>query len=267
MNSTISNASSYLLKLPQELKDNIYKLVLGGNYIHVHADKDEAPQYQLYLCAATVSDTAAQNNFDSAVELPAFKFGPHQSCTLGWWHRTQPAHLSVGLLRSCREVYDEARNVLYTANTLSFQDPKLLCHFIHSSETRGGHNVAIRRLGLHMRISTRKEEQAWHLALRTISQSLTGLLSINISIEQFIWNGSESRRHRPSTGRKKTFLTSVEDLKTLKLNDMTLIVDDLCIPFAKTVVRGMYAGKSDWTHDQKLEWSRMVKAAILGSVD
>ena len=235
--------------------------MLGGNYIHVEANKDKNHQYRLWQCAATVSDTAAQENFDSSGELPAQKFDPHKDCVKCAWywdpafvHRSQPVHLSFDLLLTCREIYSEARDVLYTANTLSFQDPKLLCKFILDASNHGGHNAAIRHLRVAMGIRRRREEEAWNLAFRTISQSLSGLLSIHISIEQNIWWGGHTARHIPSTGKKKTFLTAVEDLKALELTEMTLIVDDYY---------RLSVGETAWNHTKKQEWASMVKASVL----
>ena len=169
-------------------------------------------------------------------------------------HRSQPVHLSFDLLLTCREIYAEARDVLYTANTLSFQDPKLLCKFILDASNHGGHNAAIRHLRVAVGIGRRREEEAWNLAFRTISQSLSGLLSIHISIEQGIWWDSNNARHIPSMGKKKTFLTSVEDLKALELTEMTLIVDDYF---------RLRAGETAWNHTKKQEWASMVKASVL----
>ena len=169
-------------------------------------------------------------------------------------HRSQPVHLSFDLLLTCREIYAEARDVLYTANTLSFQDPKLLCKFILDASNHGGHNAAIRHLRVAMGIRRRREEEAWNLAFRTISQSLSGLLSIHISIEQDVWWSGNEARHIPSTGKKKTFLTAAEDLKALELTEMTLIVDDYY---------RLVGSESSWNHNKKQEWARMVKAAVL----
>lgn len=250
-NNTLSNASSPLLKLPPEIKNSIYELVLGGNYIHVEAVKDKPHQYRLWQCAATVSDTAAQQDFDSSGELPAQKFDPHKNCSWRWDPAFVPVHLSFDLVLTCREIYAEARDILYTTNTLSFQDPKLLCKFILDASNHGGHNAAIRHLRVAMGIRRRREEEAWNVAFRTISQSLSGLLSIHIYIEQIIWNNA---RYLPSMGKKKTFLTAIEDLKALKLTDMTLIVDDY----------GRWPdGESAWNHTKKQEWARMVKASVL----
>ena len=168
-------------------------------------------------------------------------------------HKSQPVHLSFDLLLTCREIYAEARDVLYTANTLSFQDPKLLCKFILDASNHGGHNAAIRHLRVAIGIRRRREEEAWNVAFRTISQSLSGLLSIHISIEQNIWWSGGNARHLPSMGKKKTFLTAVEDLKALKLAEMTLIVDDYI----------RWTGESSWSHTKKQEWAWMVKAAVL----
>ena len=144
--------------------------------------------------------------------------------------------------------------MLYTANTLSFQDPKLLCKFILDASNHGGHNAAIRQLRVAMDIRRRWEEEEWNVAFRTISQSLSGLLSIHISIEQDIWWSGNEARQMPSMGKKKTFLTAVEDLKALKLTEMTLIVDDY--------YRGLRS-ESCWNHTKKQAWAWMVKASVL----
>ena len=63
----------------------------------------------------------------------------------------------------------------------------------------------------------------------------------------------DTARHLPSMGKKKTFLTAVEDLKALKLTGMTLIVDDY----------NRWVGGCSWNHAHKQEWARMVKASVL----
>lgn len=65
--STASNAESRLLRLPQEIKDQIYALVLGERLLHVRYDV-KAKSLSLRPCQARISEREAQDVFASSKE-------------------------------------------------------------------------------------------------------------------------------------------------------------------------------------------------------
>ena len=77
---TASSADTFLLRLPQELKNKIYELVLGGQLIHVHRDREEGT-FSYHLCQAKISEKEAQGVFVASRDSSSTKpISRHVSC-------------------------------------------------------------------------------------------------------------------------------------------------------------------------------------------
>ena len=359
--STASNLSSRLLQLPQELKNQIYKYLIGGKCIHVEERWTSNAQkpYFLYLCRATVTTSSAQQIFDAATNIDAVHEvekehedsdpGPYgldkeiqddneddtyddvddetntskfvcvdthrrcyclstlrlpRSCMTTRRQRMPPIqtlmqspqtmqtpgkpdlvirgeinpplspqwlqpqgkplaretiHLPVHLLRTCRQMHHDMNNIIYSANTFSFEKPVLLTRF---GSNPGSKTLAIRRLHLHITVHDEIEESKWNRAFRTAARRFRNLSSVDISIDQGIWNRDmpyPGSRENPSMSEQNTFLVGMSELKKLKfLREMTLVVTDV-YPWEVWA-----PSKTLWSDTQKQKWVRDVRADILG---
>lgn len=117
---TADQSQSPFFRLPLELRQEIYKQVLGSSNIHVtHA---VALRHLRCKCASCPGYASY------------YDYG-------GAWKRTWACdsskydydgdRLSIALLLSCRWMYAEAIGLLYSSNTFTFQNSEVLRRFLH----------------------------------------------------------------------------------------------------------------------------------------
>lgn len=176
----------------------------------------------------------------------------------------------LALLRSCRQIYHEAKYILWTTNTFSFSDPDCLWSFMHNiKQTPAANTTRIRKLHLHVAVRFKPEEYAWNTALRAACKKLTGLTRVYVSVDQqYVIGDLRTRRYRwrrhlpkfqpfsdPNTGRKgkNTFLKGLYDLKELPIETVNIVVYSTVMPDAN---------EGGWTHAQKQVWARYVRDVI-----
>lgn len=149
------------LELPPEVRNRIYEYALGGHNLHVFArtgwpgwparpycHTETLPgseviqqrctfiQYALCKCPGSDEETYEK----SAKESFFLPYGErHTKCLdVGQWKyrktpfRERPARLNVALLRTCKQVYNEACLIPYYDNTFSFGSGKDLDIFINA---------------------------------------------------------------------------------------------------------------------------------------
>ena len=118
------NQMSPFLELPQELRLQILRLILGGRFIHVKYR--ESPDYSgRSLCHSI----CVEEETEDSVYLK-FKAGQDEgliSRHRGCYQSVDESHrkLDLGVLRVCKQVYEEASLIPYTANTFSIRDPSV----------------------------------------------------------------------------------------------------------------------------------------------
>lgn len=128
----LHNTSSLLLKLPQEIKDQIYFYVCGGQLLHIHVKCEPTPQRLIpqlfhHLCQFETPNAHGQELSKSAAVYGAshgaccpYRNGmsdclPH--------HHNSSGRLNLSFLRTCTQLCKEARGIPYTLNFFSFD-----CH-------------------------------------------------------------------------------------------------------------------------------------------
>lgn len=104
----LASVSSLLLKLPAELRNQIYDYVLGGRTIHIRGTKEH---FCYGVFQITVCNRSEDYDYDSVTcaTLPrdAIDNDRHASCH-------EP--LDLGLLRTCSQIYREARLLPFAKN-------------------------------------------------------------------------------------------------------------------------------------------------------
>ena len=188
--STASNRHSILLKLPQEIKDQIYELVLGGNLLHFPfnyfnlALKDLGkPQTPIchVTCQSQITEEDAQASFDASTS-PWFDetcAERHEGCLSPVFNYDV---LDLRFLRTCRQIYEEASCFFYDNNIFSFDDWPV---FVKCAETVSWMS-RIRNLRLCIRteaISSGSVDYDTLKYLTYISSKLTNLQSIHIDLQ------------------------------------------------------------------------------------
>ena len=130
--------------------------------------------------------------------------------------------LSLTVLRSCRQVYCEANDMLLTTNTFAFADPTSFKQFL-STRTPYQKRL-IRRLRFYMNWCM-LEPSAWNSALTMPTiRSLSGLrhlrLQIHHKMDSNVWRFLKGNNILYST----TFCTGLQKLSTLPLKEVDIAV-------------------------------------------
>lgn len=230
---TISNASSPLLRLPQELKDRIYHFVYGGFYV----DAENVCNY---------NDLKSRLAPYAALPYPRRKYG-----------------LPVASLGTCRQMYHDVKNLLYSANDFEISHPQLVGLFVRRLDEVSYRSLAVRSVHLRVYVPDKNKERHWDNAFCALTEDLKNLRHIKIGVSEEIWNNYSSfpRRQSPAHG-KTPFLRGLLEFKKLPLKTVELAVTErLTGNWGHRVGEDAYI----WTAAQKREWAQKMKNAILGT--
>ena len=197
--STASNRHSFLLRLPQEIQDQIFKLVCGGNLLHIKfAPNTRNPRTSFchVLCISNITENEAQASFYASTS-PWFDevcANRHEACCSTklfrdlsgciWGRLT----LDLRFLRTCRQIYDAAMSICYTTNIFSFGSLRVFMMF--------GKTVSwvprIRSLRLRVQCVNNGSEPASSEALKQALGNFTGVKSIHIDLEQVFFDNTRT---------------------------------------------------------------------------
>jgi hypothetical protein len=188
------NAITTLLSLPQEVKDQIYELILGHHVIHVHHQEKPIPLWHC-LCMSLTEEDDAQKHYEAPT--PWTNEGsknPDLVCSaiLAF----SAFKLNFGLIRTCRLIYHDAKLVPYRHNTFSFTTCEALTLFLECTPAA----VEIRSLRLEILIESREHLDSWDICLAKVATTMSSLRNVHINIEQISGENWYTRhvRSRPT---------------------------------------------------------------------
>ena len=177
--------------------------------------------------------------------------------------------VDLSLLRSCRQVYNEAHFIPYSTNTFSCTDPKTLQNFVLSiaQGTKSNH-LAIRSLFLDMVYDHSDSKSLWKKAISTCVRKLKALQKVSISIDMRNFYSIPSYGDLTSDGKccKNDLVSTMRGLKKLPLKTVTMVISDdeaefYCITYMLTRFWTPYC----YSLDQKRKWVRDLREYILQS--
>ena len=227
--STISNAESPLLLLPQELKDRIYRLVYsyGGTVIRF-----------------------SHYNYSDSIRMRVYDDINSSRCRHS---------VPMASLRTCRQIYHDAKDAYYSTNEFQINYVKDLGMFIQHLDYVSHRALAVRRLDLSVDACGEIQERKCDNEFRALVQSLKNLRHVSI----WMWVGTThmhvQTRLDSLAYRKEPLLPGLLEFKKLPLRTFTLAVAEYSAEYWKE--RYEYP----WTAVQKQEWVQYVKGAVLGS--
>lgn len=275
----------------------IYGYVCGNETIHVFFertgyDKDGSVVYRLAhgLCCAlesqetqrVVSD-APSAGLDSKSWVNPHRFvcdfEPRPPSIGGRYRNKTPSKLDTSFLRICRQVYNEARLVLYENPRFSFKSPEVLDTFM----TRTTHINCTRRLRLEVDIADQDDDsdsedglqglldkdydlRAWQNTLQVVVQKMTNLKHLHIDV-------------RHDRCQESFFPRSVEHDGKDKVTEVLLVLGRLPLKAAKVTWLGSdrYTGKdwdwdwdsdsdvqNKWTKKEQEQWTKALQDGRLG---
>ena len=202
-----SGPSSPLLRMPSEIRNKIWRILLGDRLIHLEylgqipasaVRRTETEIFRHIVCEndrpedemveESIRDSVTgdkeviwrQPHFDCDHELAYDRYGNPSR----WTHKS----VFLKPLRVCRQIYDEASYVLWTTNTFSFNDAAMtFYHFM--SERATYQKELLKSLRLQMDWVW-EEDKSWNIALdMELLQSLTGLRSLRLQINHSVPTG------------------------------------------------------------------------------
>lgn len=195
--SRFSLHHSLLLRLPQEIQDQIYKLVCGGNLLHFEFTP-AVHKFQRKLChvksLSKITEAEAQASFFASTspwfdEVCAHR---HEECDPSKLLSDQSGCMQRGLtldlrfLRTCRQIYHAAKTICYGTNIFSFDS---LDVFMEFGKTRSWISH-IRSLRLRIQSGNSSSGPAFPDSLNQILGKLTCMKWIHIDLEQIFFDGS-----------------------------------------------------------------------------
>ena len=269
-----------------EVKNIIYNYAFGGNLIHIvkiaKFPYRGVGNFRNTICRAEISEVEAQKNFDDESKnkwyVPVNQ-GRHQRChypqsaTSSGGEKQRPEILNLSALRGCRQMYNEAHHIPYSANTFACADASSLQSFILSLST-GGHknHLAVRSLFLDMVLSTVPNENAcWRKALNTCVSKCKNVRNVNISLGMQCWYWMQGARSPAAFEAKgpnwqTPFMSDIFVLKKLPLKNATCVIGDADMNRGANLITRLLTfmdAPTRWTLEEKREWARYIREIIL----
>ena len=265
----IHNASTPLLGLPPELKNKIYELVFGGRVVHISQDQyHDILKWDNRICYTKMTEEKAQEIFNN--EMPDQWYDWDCPRRHGICHcrpfKNAPRSVRTTLLRTCRQLYNEAKYIPYSTNTFGFRSPEVLHNFISLTLLHGTeHPLAIRSIMIEPRRVCHQSDCEWEETLALTRRHFTKIEKLYVSFEQGRANAEDITSEQPwLDSRFKKMKAAVLQLDKLPIKHVTVVVDDL------TAYEWLEAGASlmldlvwRWTLAEKQEWARDVKEKLL----
>ncbi len=218
--STQRNAtSSPFFRLPLEIRERIYSHLLGDQLIHLYYDDRKAkpnhgvPAFNhLDVCQLWRHLVCETDGPDDETDTEKLFYGeegvgcPHNLCRILVNHRvcscTKCCHeykvleaaqsdgkiapqMCLSILRVCRQIYVEARQIPWSANTFSFSDPRTFRVFMEGTAPGGGLIAWQKRAWKSLRLDINAEDayDGWNDALKlSFFKELTGLRRLRLRI-------------------------------------------------------------------------------------
>lgn len=173
--------------------------------------------------------------------------------------------LDLRFLRTCKQIYEEAKLVPYTSNTFSFSRPRSVRAFLVGDQLRGPFINArkIRKAHFELAIRSGFDETAWASAMDVVASEVKSLQRVYVDID-----------YRPST----TFLTQrgysnpttnpfvrgLLQLRELPLRTVTIVLSDGEARFAGALGLSAYLEQQfRWSMAQKREWVEFMRYKLL----
>ncbi len=187
-------------------------------------------------------------------------------------HATEShAGFSLVLLRCCRQIYQEARLIVFSANTWSFTCPvKALVFFdlMVKPKIPIEAKFVIRRLHLDLMVRSDSLEEDWGWFFSEIAENLKSLHHLSISIDQRPSVGWCLKQWQFEEPVESSFLRSLWNSRDLELRTVTITVSD---PHILHLGRKIFTAEDGrqyrWTMAQKQEWAEYMRRVLLRQED
>ena len=150
----------------------------------------------------------------------------HHNCD--WWDDAldsligRDRKVRLELLRTCRQIFQEANPILWPSNTFSFDDPDSLKHFM--ANINHVQRQLLSKIRFHMDFSTDHEKRKWDITLirAPLVASLKNLKTLHMYIEQ----GLIDLNCEPLSNAQEKLVTTITKLNIVPLQHVTVIIQN-----------------------------------------
>lgn len=261
------------MSLPPEIRNEIYELVCGGQFLHVWGCwKDKKFEIHHDICRAVLSETTVEDLFyaGSSAQWSASAIeARHDGCTTT---RGQFEKISTSFLSTCHQVYNEAWHVPYTTNTFSFRSCRTLDEFTnYLTKSESGHHLEIRRVHVDIVGCSFAEAQWWNSTItRSLIPRLPEVHQISINLNWWYlagvirpWTPAEFEAHSTSGGHRYHLMSALLELRRLPLKRTTFTISNSRGFNERQPLTDAEGRQSCWTFAEIQAWARYVKDSIL----
>ncbi|KAL9127272.1 MAG: hypothetical protein Q9217_003807 [Psora testacea] len=226
-------------------------------------------------CIAKSSEADTQKKFFDA-DPTKMKYqveannGRHDECyCLGHGkHNWKSRTIALAILRTCRQIYHEAKYIPIVSNTFAFNCPIVLSHFVQSmSKMSLKSHLAVRSLLLEMNVRHSDNESSWAAAIRNSLQRLRNLRSVSINVNQFFCDCWIEQCGYELRGVNELWM-AILSMGIMKLKEATVVIgDEYFLDGKLTSLPWSVRPSGDerrWTLKEKQDWAKVVRAMLLG---
>ena len=278
--------ASPFLRLPQEIRDKIYSELLGDRLIHlkyefiadVSFEKDDdlyaamhresgeecSRTWRHVVCECDCPEIKSDRkttypNLDGGEEEVSWDRS-HGRCDRSLDDSIYLDHetLSLQILRSCRQTYNDANRILWSTNTFSFNDGMTFERFVGTRSLIQKH--MLKSLRFHIRVDWEIDEhKEWNTALKIATvRSLQGLRQLRLRIEWSIASGVYRLMKQHSLFPYCTrYIEGLQKLATLPLTSVEIAVKKF--PF-----RERQSMAKSWSKAERTEYAEVLRKMLLG---
>lgn len=215
---SLTSASSPLLQLPQEIKDQIYSYVHIPETIHIYQHNNALCHRR---CQQTPGSPTKQRTELARLFGATVPYDKGPTFHKNWCTRTTTTlKLDLRVLDTCFQINTEARRVLYNNTTFSFSSWTILDNFVkHTPQRSLSH---IRSIRLEVNCVTNFQLSFWNQTLVSAARVLTGLTAIRLDLIRW-------RNVAGAMVNERVLVTGLSSLALLPLKEVAIFFyeDDL----------------------------------------
>lgn len=228
--------SSPLLRLPREIKDQIYDYVFTSNAVHVHdffgetSDIERKSNGQLYHHSCRwKSQQLIEYEENAAGELSTYHthFINHGSCCYCApckRHLVPSAVRYLDLLLTCRQLSHEATKTLYANTIFCFDSWAVISKFM--SRTPSSSLLNIRSIRIKVQTGSTFHYVLWTRTLDELSNTMRALSHLDLEIYHDVPRWQRGRSSPLPLNDENGLMKGLMSLSKLPLREVTVFISD-----------------------------------------
>ena len=248
-------------------------LVCGGDLLHIRIASGNNPdiKFDHNKCLSTKKEEEAQKSFDASTSpwFDEVSVDRHDECAPNFLGDipgpiSRMSALDLRFLRTCRQIYDEAKSFCYTANIFSFESRIVFGHFVNMVNWAS----SLRSIRLLNRSGTNGREHPNWRTLQNVSKKLTGLQTFIFDWEQS--PSYDSRKYNQRAEEATQLTKQLLCFAGVALKSVVVVISDAEFDYITSPDATQFSQDDDesqqlnrWTMKQKQEYSQFLRHAMI----